>query len=392
MLGGPSLAWKNLTHQPIRAAVSIGGISFAIILMYMQLGFLGAVGDTATNLYDRTDCDLVLRSPEYLHVFDSRSLPESALRLVAPLPLVAEVHPIDLTVADWRNPNTGEFRPVALIGIDPDQCAIQLDELQSLLPLIRHPGHVLVDRLSRHDYGPTSGEQFGPDDVGRQVEVSGQGVKIIETFEMGTGLAANGLIAVNRTGFKRLAPGGHEGRVSLVLITLNDGIDAATAAEQVRTLIESTGGELSATVTLTRAEALAAERWRWLMETPIGLIFAMGVALAVLVGGVVCYMVLGADVLAHLPEYATLKAMGYSDWFLFRILLSQALILAVISLVPATALTFVLYRITSQLAGIPIHMTTQWIILVTLLTLFMCGLAGLIAMRRLNKAEPANLF
>ncbi|MEL7336494.1 MAG: FtsX-like permease family protein, partial [Planctomycetota bacterium] len=127
-------------------------------------------------------------------------------------------------------------------------------------------------------------------------------------------------------------------------------------------------------------------------ETPIGMIFALGVLLAFIVGAVICYMVLASDVIAHLPEYATLKAMGYGNAFLGGVLLKQACYLACIALPPATLLSLVLFQITSQLAGVPIRMTLQWIVLVGVLSILMCSTAGWIALRKLAKAEPASLF
>ena len=143
---------------------------------------------------------------------------------------------------------------------------------------------------------------------------------------------------------------------------------------------------------LSLDDAISAERFRWYAETPVGMIFGMGVALAVVVGGVICYMVLAADVIAHLPEYATLKAMGYSNRFLVRTLLAQGWYLACISLPPATLAAFLLYRVTSALTGLEMRMTWQWLTLVTALSFVMCSIAGLIAIRKLGKAEPASLF
>ncbi len=113
------LARKNLLDRPARTIVSSVGVGFAILLMFMQLGFLGAVGDTATRVYSRLSCDLIIRSPEYLQVFDPRSVPMPLMPSIAAVSDVRDVRMIDLGVSGWRNPTTGELRPVAMIGIDP---------------------------------------------------------------------------------------------------------------------------------------------------------------------------------------------------------------------------------------------------------------------------------
>lgn len=387
-----SLARKNLAHQPTRTAVSIGGIGFAILLMFMQLGFLGAVGDTATNVYQRLPGDLVLRSPEYLDVYDPRSIPEDVAPLIVGLPEVAAVRPIDLMITKWQNPETNEFRAVAVMAIDPTQPALDLPEIEPLLPLLHRPDHILVDRTSGADFGPADQRRFGPLDIGRVTDVTGKSVKIAGTFEMGTGLAANGAILISRDGFRRIAPGGHEKRVSMLLVDLAPGVKVEEGRSAILNRLDHVGGEVSATEVFTAREAVWWERWRWYAETPIGMIFAMGVALAIVVGGVICYMVLAADVISHLSEYATLKAMGYTNRFLTRTLMSQACWLAAIAFPPAIAASLLLYAVTSEIADVPIRMTWLRIVIVSLLSIVMCSSAGVIALRKLIKAEPANLF
>lgn len=387
-----SLAWLNLAHQPTRTAVSISGIGFAILLMFMQLGFLGSVGDTATLVYRRMPCDIIIRSSEYLDVYDPRSIDASALNRLMTVEQIVDVRPLDLAVARWQNPNTGEFRAVAMIGIDTDRPGLRIAGIDPVLPLLRRPDHVLVDRASRADFGPLNGYRFCEDDVGRTTTINDKQVTIVGMFEMGTGLAANGAVLASRDAFRRLALEDHEERVSMILVSLADGVSIQQGLNAVSERLRLGGGSLAFADVISRAEAEAAERRHWYVETPVGIIFWIGVGLAIIVGGVICYMVLAADVIAHLPEYATLKAMGYSNRYLSRTLLSQAGYLATIALPPATLLSIGLYRLTSLASGLPIRMTWLSIVLVTVMTFVMCGVAGLLTMRKLRKAEPASLF
>lgn len=386
------LAWKNLAHQPARTAVSVGGIGFAILLMFMQLGFLGAVGDAASNVYRRLRGDLVIRSPEYLHVYDARTVSDRAAEWLRALPEVAEVRTIDLGVANWQNPTTKDFRVIAVTGLDVDRPALELPGLDSQLYLLRRVDHVLMDRASRAEYGPVDGKRFGDLDVGRTTDVSGREVRIAGTFQMGAGLAANGAMITSRDGFLRIVPQSSPGQVSMALISLAPGVPLEQGRQRVLQRLGLALGELANAQALTLDEAIAAERSRWFMQTPIGVIFAVGVALAVVVGGVICYMVLAADVIAHLSEYATLKAIGYGDGFLIRTLWAQACLLATIALPPATLAALLAYQLTTAYSGIEIRMTWQRMALVTLLSYVMCNVAGLIAQRKLSKAEPASLF
>lgn len=391
------LARKNLTDRPSRTVVSALGVGFAIVLMFMQLGFMGAVGDTATNVYGRTKCDLVIRSPEYLQVFDPRSLESDIVTIVTAIAEVAEVQLLDLGVTRWQNPNNGELRVVAMMGIDPENSAIQIRELEKLSPLLHCPEHVLVDRASRADYGPRNRFAFGDQDVGVETEVTGKKVVIAGTFAMGTGLAANGAILVSRQGFRKLAPDrlmlrNDYDRVSMCLVKLRTGVTASVGQAAIRARLAAMSGSIPMADVLTLKEAKNAERWHWYVQTPIGIIFGIGVALAVIVGGVICYMVLAADVISRLPEYATLKAIGYSNAYLMKVLLGQAAWLAGVAFPPAVLASMMLYKITSLYSGVPIRMTSDRLLLVATLSLFMCGAAGWIALRKMTKAEPANLF
>jgi putative ABC transport system permease protein len=386
------LARKNLTHQPVRTLVSAGGIGFAILLMYMQLGFLGAVGDAATNVYGRMDCDLTVRSPEYLHVYEPRSVSDEAIPLLMAMPEAADVRTLDLAVADWRHPDTLASRAIAVTGLDLQRPALDLPEVNSQLFLLSRPDHVLMDRASRPDFGPVNGKSFGPQDVGRTTNATGKQVRIAGTFQMGTGLAANGAIFVSREGFRRISPVDHEGRASMILIKLREGVTEAAGRDAVLERLRSAGGTLARADVLTLGEAKMAERIRWYTETPIGMIFLIGVFLALIVGGIICYMVLAADVIANLPEYATLKAMGYSNRFLGRTVLAQSCYLASISLPPATLAALAVFFIVTTTSGIQIRMTWYWLVLVAVLSFLMCMSAGIVAIRKLSKAEPASLF
>lgn len=391
------LARKNLIDRPSRTLVSAIGVGFAIVLMFMQLGFLGAVGNTATNVYRRTEGDLIVRSPEYLQVFDPRSLPAQLIPFLNSIAEVAEVRSLDLGVGRWQNPLTGELRAVAMMGIDPHSPALRLPELNDLAPLLHRSDHVLVDRDSRADYGPQNRVRFGDEDVGVETEVSGKRIMIAGTFEMGTGLAANGAILVGRDGFNRLAPdrmllSNRGQRVSMMVVRLRPGVSDQAGRAAIRRQLATLDGSMSTAQVLTIAEAKRAERWHWYVQTPVGLIFGMGVALAVIVGGVICYMVLAADVISRLSEYATLKAIGYSNGYLMKVLLGQAVWLACVAFPPAVAVSLLLYGLTSAYSGIPIAMTWERVLLVGILSVWMCGAAGWIALRKMTKAEPANLF
>lgn len=412
MLRRTPLVFKNLSHQLARTIVSIGGIMLAIVLMFMQMGFAGAVGDTATMVYDRMDFQLVIRSPDYLHLFEASTVDDSVPRAIAALPGVHDVRTLDTFLGGYSRVldkaklpdgesydsepksltgqfTTSESRGIAIFGIDLSKPAFTMDELRKKLPEIKMPTRVLIDRKSSKDFIPENGKTFSDDDIYTSAEVNGVRVTIAGTFEMGTGLAAAGAIIVSKDEFQRLTSGINRGRTSLVLIRCEED-QVLPIKSAIEERLKTIGYDHLSV--LTEQEVIQAEKRRWVDETPVGMIFRWGVVLAVIVGAVICYMVLASDVIAKLPEYATLKAIGYSNRFLSMLLIKQALTLAICALIPAYFLSLLLYWLTSIGVGVDINMTFSRVLIITGLSLGMCVAAGLIAVRKLAKAEPASLF
>lgn len=412
MLRKTPLVFKNLTYQLARTAVSIGGIMLAIVLMFMQLGFLGAVGETAAIVYGRMQFDLLVRSPDYLHLFESGMVSDSVLTTVAGVPGVTDVRPLDTLLGGYSKIKVGtenqyeeaENRPslqslirtttdsrgIAIFGIDPSRSALNLDELRAKSDKLAIPSQVIIDRKSSKDFGPANGVAFNSKDIGANAEINGQRVTIAETVELGTGLAATGAVIVSRQGFERLSGGMNRNSTSLILLRCTSGSNIQAVQDRVQKRLSELGFEHLHV--LTRERVLQAEKDRWIYETPVGIIFSMGVGLAVVVGAVICYMVLASDVIAKLPEYATLKAIGYSNFYLSGLLIKQALALAISALVPAYFLSILLYYLVSVKIGVDIEMSLSRLVIVSALSIAMCMAAGLIAVRKLAKAEPASLF
>jgi putative ABC transport system permease protein len=121
-------------------------------------------------------------------------------------------------------------------------------------------------------------------------------------------------------------------------------------------------------------------------------VFSFGVIVGMVVGGIIVYQILFADVNDHLPEYATLKAMGYSNWFLGGIVIQQAVVLAVFGFVPAVGLSIVLYRISGDATRLPLEMTQERAVFVLGLTVAMCVVSALMALRKVRSADPAEIF
>jgi putative ABC transport system permease protein len=386
-----SLALSNIRHNPGRSALSLGGISIAIVLMFMQLGFLGAVENTATTIYSKLDFDLVVRSPEYLYLAAPRQIPRSVLDEIAGMERVERVVPFHVAMAFWRHPAGMTLRGMVLMGVNPDVSTFQDAEISADFHKLSSPEALLIDQKTHKEYGPKNGRRFSAEDVGVVTDLSQKRVQIVGLFALGSGLTANGAAIVNERGFDRIDPQDSFNNVSLGLIKLKPDSDPARAAAMIQHQFALPSGKSIVDV-LTRDQVIRRELNRWIGETPIGFVFTLGVAISLVVGGAIVYMVLSTDVSNRLREYATLKAMGYTGGFLSRVVMQQAAYLAIFAFVPALFFSLVFYATAAWLSNLPIFMTWTRLAFVFALALLMCLTSAALAVRKLWKADPAELF
>ncbi len=398
------LALLNLWYQPAKTLVSIGGVSFALLLVFMQLGFMGAVSHTATNVLENLKFDVLIRARDYLHLYEPSRFDRKWLQVAAGTRGVRAAKPLWITIHNWRKlPSESEIQssefetqylPIAIMAFSTHEEVFKLESVLAQQAQLSSGHEVLLDRSTQRDYGPLDGRKFDIPDIGRTTEIGGQTYSIGGLFNLGTGLAANGAAIMSQVGFARLVPWDVNHQTSLGLVEIDSGSNVEEVVKELRERFQvgDAKGEAFAVDVFSQAEALDLERTRWLFQTPIGLIFQLGVVLSLLVGAAIVYMVLATDVANRLPEYATLLAMGYSRKYLASIVMTQAVAFSLCGFVTAWAAAELLYRLTSNLSGIPVSMNSERVTSVLAMGLLMsCG-SGLLALRKLWKAEPASLF
>jgi putative ABC transport system permease protein len=381
------LAWHNLLHQPVRSGVAVVGVTFAAVLMFMQLGFLEAVKASATVIYDVLDFDICLRSRDYDRFSDARSFDRGRLNEAQEVAGVETSVPFWVGVLSWRNPQTGEPRAILALGVPNDEKTFREAALQ--VPVnyaLDYPQAMLVDTLTRREFGPANGRSFGSADIGRRVEINDKELSIAGLYRCGSGLSAGGGVIMNYRDFLRCQPLFPSDEVSLGLVRCAKSANVNTVAEQLRANLPED------IEVLTRREVIDGEIRHWVWQTNYGLIFQSGVLVAVVVGTAIVYQVLASEVTSRMPEYATLKAMGYGNSYLVRVMVEQSLLLAIVAFIAGWGISAVLYEITAVGAQIPIRMTLPNLVLVLSLTAGLCVASGIAAIRKAYRADPAELF
>lgn len=372
------LAWLNLRHDVARTLVAIAGVAFAVILILMQLGFYTSVVRTATRVYDRLDFDIMLTSPDYLYLARSGTLPRTRLFQAASLPEVAATSPLYLGLNIWLNKATGLQRGILIMGINPADRVFNIPEVLETQSQLTQPDTVEMDRMSRPEFG-----QIYP---GLATEVGGRRIRVIGLFTLGTGFSADGAILGSDLTFAHLMPGRTLETISLGLIRLRQGANADHTAQRLRALLPAD------VQVFTRAEIYRQDRRYWVASTSVGIIFGLGVLVALIVGIGIVYQVLSSDIDKRIAEYATLKAMGYGSRYLAGVVLAQALLLAVGGFIPGLGVSWALYELTASEAHIPMQMTVPLAGGVLVLSVVMCAVSGMLSLRKVVAADPAELF
>jgi len=377
------LAWLQVTREKTRLAVAIAGIAFADILMFIQLGFQGALYDAAIKPHRNLQADLVLINPQFQTLFSVKSFSRERLYQTLGYDGVASVSSVYIGTGQWRNPQTRLDRAILVWGVDPARPAFKFPEVNQNLEQLKLLDQVLFDQAGRPEYGVVEAFQ----ETSRfETELNGKAIRVTGLFTNGASFAADGNVITSDSTFLQLFPDRQPDRIEVGLITLAAGADP----EQVQSQLAA---GLPADVRVLTPEAFAqVEKQYWAEGTGIGFIFGLGVIVGFIVGTVIVYQILYADVSDHLAEYATLKAMGYSDRYLLTTLLQEALLLAILGYLPSVVLAVGLYQLTFAATLLPIAMRLDRAVTVLVLTILMCTASGIIASQKLRSADPADVF
>ena len=271
-----------------------------------------------------------------------------------------------------------------MMAFDPTRSGFDLAGDASQLRKLQMPDRVLFDRKSRPEFGNIAPVVEAGGKV--STEINDRDINIVGLFDLGTSFGIDGSIITSDLNFRRIFPDRSASRIEIGLIKLQPGADLKQVQETIRAGIP---GDVRL---LTRDEFVQHEVDYWSNSTPIGYVFGLGVAMGLAVGMIVVYQILFSDVQDHLREYATLKAMGYTNFFLSRVVLNEAVMLAEVGFIPGILLSFLVYTQSSEATNLPVEMTTERAVLVLLLTIAMCAISAMLALRKLRSADPAEVF
>lgn len=383
LFGRMPIGWLQLTHKPGRFAAALAGVAFANVLVFVQLGLMNAMATSTLKPYGFFDADIMISASDADAFGVGGKVARQWMLQALADPDVTEAMGLFVGMLRWERESTS----IALttFGIDPVRPSFVSSGLTDHQDLLQVQGAVVMDRLARglpHDEAAAIRPQ-----TPLRFEAQGRTLSAMATFAGGGGFGGDGFMLTSDQTFLALFPTRSSAAPDHILLRLRPGADPETTATRLRALISDKSLRIR-----PYADAAQEELRYQQTQRPTGVIFGFGVVIGVLVGLVIVYQILSADVADHLREYATFKAMGYGPRFFLGIVLEQALVLGIFGFVPGVLVGTGILTVMGAVTTLPLTMTLGMAITVFIGTVDFAILSGALATRRLAAADPADLF
>jgi putative ABC transport system permease protein len=372
------VAWRILMHERARNILTIGGIFVSILMIFLQLGFYSSVPKAGMLVYNHLRFDLILTSSSYVFQEQAYEFPRERLYEALALPEIRSAVPFYQSEGSWLNSAEGLRRDIFVMACNLADRCFRDEDIEEQQALLQRPDTVLIDAATL--------AMFGPQTTGHHAEINRREVEIVGRYRLGTGFTGLGAAVMSDLNFARSFPDRSLAEVNFGLLRLRPGADPAPVAAALRRLMPPD------VQVFTRDELARYEEAFWRTRTSTGLIFGFGVAVSVVVGFVILYQALTTQVVRQLPQYATLRAIGYTDRQLHHIVLSIAVFTSGVAFLPAWIAAIATYAKVRDLARLPIEMTAARVVVVFVVVIAMSTATALVAAQKLRRADPADLF
>ncbi|MBF2084298.1 ABC transporter permease DevC [Thermoleptolyngbya sp. C42_A2020_037] len=381
------LAWSNLTYERRRLLTAIAGVAFAVLLMFMFRGFENALYDSQVQLLKVLNGEIIVVNRLKYTMFIPAQFARRRLYQAQAFDGVEAAYPLYVRDgAAWKNPETKAVRPLRVLAFNPNDPVLTIPEVLASQEALKLPWTVIVDEKSRAEVGTVT--------TGTVTELAEQQVRVVGTYALGTDFAsANGNVIMSDQNFLRYFANLGPEEQSRDLNTVDIGLLRVRPGADVDAIARTLRDQLPKDVAvLTKPEFVDMELDYWRNNTAIGFVFTLLTIMSFVVGIILVYQILYTDVADHWTQYATLKAIGYSNRYLLGVVFQQALLLGVMGFIPGYLISLGLYRVTANATGLLMQMTLGRGLNILLATVVMCLISGAIAIRKVQSADPAEVF
>jgi putative ABC transport system permease protein len=371
----PPLARRNLFHDRVRLTVTLTGIVFAIVLIVVQIGLFIGFTSATSNLIEHSGADLWIGSKGLAYLEQAAPFSERKLQQVRGTPSVEAAEKYILTFARWQRPD-GRKESVVLVGLNPDQPLggpwnLTAGRVQDL----KLADAIIVDELYRKKLGVTQ--------LGQVVEINGHRARIVGFTQGIRSFTTSPYIFASFKNAQTIA-NLEEDRAFYLLVKAAPGTDISVLRSELASRLREVD-------IFTTAEFSRMTQFYWMFTTGAGIAVLLAALLGLIVGVVIVAQTIYATTMDHLREFGTLKAMGASNGYIYRVIVQQAALSAVMGYVLGMVVSvFIVHG--SQQGGAAIAFPWQLAVSMFFLTLLMCIGASVVSINKVTRIDPAMVF
>lgn len=370
-----SLARRMMLFDRIRFFITVSGVAFAVTLVLVQVGLFWGLLSKSTVTIDNATADLWITSKNTPNIDFSHTYPATSVLRVRSVPGVARADNVIITFMEIQLPN----------GAQEGCLVYALDDFTAWnLPWNVTAGEISdVKRGSNIFMDESAARRFGPFRVGEYREIQKRRFRIIGTTRDAVSFTTSPVVFMDRRTAEELSATMHD-RTTYTMVKLLPGADPLAVKAEIRR-------RLPYNDVYTKLEWAVKSRNYWITNTGLGLNMGITVFLGILVGLVIVAQTLYTAAVEHLREFGTVKAIGGSNWDIYRILGEQALMAAVLGFALGGLISLGVSPGMSR-AGLQVLIQPGFAVAVFFGTVVMCLGAALLSFRRVASIDPALVF
>lgn len=370
-----TLAFRNLVHDKVRLAVTLTGVIFAVVLITVQLGLFFGFAKAICDIIDHTEADIWMTPRGIPNYEQAVPISEHPLHRVLSVPGVVQVEKMVTQFVPWKKQSGGQQRSI-IVGFDVTAGMFApWNVISGSREALRLPDTVIIDSLYQ--------DKLEIARVGDTAEIDGHRVRVVGITRGIRSFTTSPFVFTsfkNSLNYARLK----EDQTTYLLVRTS----GETSPEEVRDQLKARFPELDV---YTKREFRNKTQNNWIFETGAGAGIFTAAIMGLVVGIVVVAQTLYASTIDHINEFATLRAMGAENRFLYNIIVLQAVISAIVGYALGLGIGLTIAE-ASETTVTAIVLTPQLAVSMFFITLVMCVVAAVTSVRKVTRLEPAVVF
>ena len=382
------LALKQLTDAPVKTAAAAAGICFSTVLVFFQLGLLNAIYQSQSRPYSLLDGEIVLVSDRFSRLSQSPEIALSDVMRAQGVEGVAHVSPLSIQLGILLILPQGFTTNAQIYSIDPSNSALSIEKTKLNISSLTLYERASIDNMSRPSYVSNVQKKLRSNRDYR-TNLGDKRLIINSISSIGSTFAADLSLVMSQDNLMHYFPGRSYSKTNLGIVKLKPGYSIQKVLDTLNSKLYPVGYNIMA---MSIPEISDKEMKFWRENTSLTFIFGIGVIVGFVVSGIILYQILYSDVISHLPEYATLLALGYPNIYVIKVVFVQAFLLTAISFPFSFAISLGLYGLMASATNLVIYMTIERSISVLFLSLLTSSFSCYLATNQLRKVDPSSLY